>query len=312
MNEPSEKQDISFIDEIAEALAVSVSSVKINNEFVERCGDKVYQDNNSRTPSELIRQYNESIDAIKNNNKLGVLSKVLSENYLSPFLLQEILIGIVTTGFSADLPKEYHLLPEVRDTLARNLPIVDRALIGLATLLDSTNNEPENTLRQQIVNNKETIQHFQSRLLQIASKKGINPERLGRFESILTQVLWRVTKMSSSPLSARCVELIDKVGSRFGITPDLRRDICARLSCIDSYENGNALMNIMLDECASERILYGDFLKLTHKSIGSVLLGIGGRTLLNKAGSSNGIFLITGGVVALFLGLLVVIGLWIF
>ncbi|MGE5671028.1 MAG: hypothetical protein ACM31E_06250 [Fibrobacterota bacterium] len=328
MSEPDKTSDVLIIDEIAEALAMSVSSITLDNEKIVRGGDHTPTTDGS--PSNvLIKQYCKSIDSIKNNEKLNVLSKELAGNGLSPFLLQEILIGIVTTGFSADLPNELHQLPEVREILAKNLPVVDRALLGLATLLETKNDEPENTIRKQIVKNKETIQYFQNRLSELAAEQDIHAERIRKFESILNQVLWRATKMSSSALSGRCVQIVDKVGGRFGITPQKRREICVRLSAITSYDDGNSVMCEMIDKCASEHLLYDDLLNPNTriptgnfyyesskepvlKSIGAVLLGIGGRRILKNVRSPGGLFLITGGVVALFLGLIVVIGLWLF
>lgn len=328
MGENDAASETVLLDDIAEALARSVSSITINHDKIEHCDDATYNAEWGQA-KDLIDRYCNSIDAIKNNVKLNVLSKVLSDHGLSPFLLQEIIIGIVTTGFSADLPKEMHLQPEVREILAKNLLVVDRALLGLATLLESENDEPENTIRKQIANNKDTIRYFQERLSQLASEQGINTERIRRFESILNQVLWRVTKMSSVALSERCVQLIDKVGGRFGITPQKRHEICFRLSSITSYDNGDAVMRDVFDMCASEELLYNDLLNRNDsiqikssnynyskdsvfESIGAALLDIGNRTIFKRLRSPGGLFLITGGVVALFLGLIVVIGLWLF
>jgi hypothetical protein len=328
MDEHISIPDESLLDEIAGTLAISVSSITINQEKIEHCGDALFHTEWEQYQV-LLDRYSNSIDAIKNNAKLNVLSNVLSDNGLSPFLLQEILIGIVTTGFSADLPKEMHQLPQVREMLVKNLPVVDRALLGLATLLESGNDEPESTIRHQITNNKETIQHFQKRLSQLASEQGMNADRIGRFESILNQVLWRVTKMSGSALSERCVQLVDKVGGRFGITPQLRHEVCSRLSSITSYDDGDEVMKNMFGTCASEQLLHSDLLNRNNtrqtgcsnyayskdsflESIGAALLDIGDRTVFKKLRTPGGLFLLTGGVVALFLGLIVVIGLWLF
>jgi hypothetical protein len=328
MSEQYKKTDTLLLDEIAKTLALSISSITINDKTLVLNDDRI-SGKECLSEDILIKQYCKSIETIKNNSKLNALSNVLADNGLSPFLLQEILIGIVTTGFSADLSKEMHVLPEVQEILLKNLPVVDRALLGLATLLESNNDEPENTIRKQIGNNKETIQYFQNRLSQMAAEQGINKVRIRRFESILNQVLWRVTRMSSSALSERCVQIIDKVGGRFGITPQKRRDICAHLSSITTYDDGNEVMSKELDMCASQQLIDNDLLPLSvrvptenfyydspkesvFKSIGSILLGIGGRTILKNVRSPGGLFLITGGVVALFLGLVVVLGLWLF
>jgi hypothetical protein len=328
-----------LLQEIAKTLAHSVASITIGSEGTS--GDKKAPVIDTVTLAEShVVKYLETVDTIKHNPKLNGLADQLSENGYSPYLIQEILIAIVTTGFSSDVSKTMHNLGIVKNAITVNLMAVDRALLGLATLMESTLDMPVDIVRTTVADNEEEIRKLQQHFTKYANEYGTDENKIRRFNSIFNQIFWRTTKQSGEAMRGRCVTLVDKVASRFGITPKLRRDLCKKLSVVRDYEQADRIMYESLTAGVTGAALYEEFITGSDAAvdecvtgentvttvsgniqssgnkvitIGMTLLGIGGVTLiggfgLQSNGNDSGLLVITGGVVLLFLGLLTLAG----
>jgi hypothetical protein len=335
----SKKYANRLLQEIAKTLAGSVASITIGTENIQR--DQNAPPVNTATLAEShVFKYTETINQIKNNPKLQGLTQLLSGSGYSPFLIQEILIAIVTTGFSSDISKEIHELAVVKNAIRANLKAVDRALLGLATLMESTLNEPVDIMRETVSENEEEIRTLQEHFTKYAIEYGTDERKIKRFNSLFNQIFWRTKKQSGEALRGRCVTLVDKVAARFGITPERRRELCKKLSTAQDYDQADRVMYEALTTGTTETVLYEDFIagnecvvdelrnnlnvesdmsEAKHSSgsksitIGMTLLGIGGVSFfggfgLNANGQGFGLLVVTGGVVLLFLGLLYLAG----
>ncbi|MGE5671029.1 MAG: hypothetical protein ACM31E_06255 [Fibrobacterota bacterium] len=328
-----------LLQEIAKTLAHSVASINIGTGALGIDNNTSPIDNAIHAESHVVK-YLETIGQIQSNPKLQGLATQLSENEYSPFLIQEILIAIVTTGFSSDMSKEMHELTVVKKAITGNLMAVDRALLGLATLMESTLDTPVDIMRKTVIDNEEEIRSLQDHFTKYAMEYGTDANKISRFNSIFNQIFWRTRKQSGEALRGRCVTLVDKVAGRFGITPELRRELCKKLSTVKDYEQADRIMYAALTTGVTGSVLYEEFLAgneyavdelvrgqndgtavfgNTHSSgnklvtIGMTLLGIGGVTLIGgfgiqSNGQDYGLLVITGGVVLLFLGLLALAG----
>lgn len=328
-----------LLQEIAKTLAGSVASITIGTESIKRDQNAPPVTTAALAESHVVK-YKETINQIKNNPKLQGVTQLLSGSGYSPFLVQEILIALVTTGFSSAISKEMHELADVKNAIRANLMAVDRALLGLATLMESTLNEPVDIMRETVSENEEEIRTLQEHFTKYAIEYGTDERKINRFNSLFNQIFWRTKNQSGEALRGRCVTLVDKVASRFEITPELRRELCNKLCTAKDYEQADRIMYEALTTGTTETVLYEDFIagnecdidelknnlneesdvsEAKHSSgsklvtIGMTLLGIGGVSFfggfeLNANGQGYGLFVVTGGVVLLLLGLLYLAG----
>jgi hypothetical protein len=330
-----------LLQEIAKTLAGSVASINFSTDILRRGinpspDDTIIQGQNDAVliVESYVVNYVETIDVIKNNPKLQGMQQQLAEAGYSPFLIQEILIAIVTTGFSSDLSKEMHELKIVKKAIAGNLMAVDRALLGLATLMESTIDKPVDIVRETVIDNEEQIRTLQEHFTKYAIESGTDEKKINRFNKIFNQIFWRTKKQSGEALRGRCVTIVDKVAVKFGITSDNRRELCRKLSAVTRYEQADRIMYDMLIAGAKDPIPYEAFAdgndsiveekgnllpdaavsENARKSgpnvftVGMTLLGIGGVTFiggytLQSNDQDSGWLVMTGGIVLLFLGI---------
>lgn len=334
-----------LLQEIAKTLAGSIASINISSDALRHginpsSDDNILQGQNNAVllVEPYVVNYVETIDMIKNNPKLQGMQQQLAEAGYSPFLVQEILIAIVTTGFSSDMSNEMHEIKIVKKAINGNLMAVDRALLGLATLMEAATDNPVDIVRETAIDNGEQIRTLQEHFTKYAKESGTDDKKINRFTKIFNQIFWRTTKQSGEALRGRCVTLVDKVAGKIGITPEHRRELCRKLSTASSYEYADKIMYYALTAGVTGAASYESYLEGIDSvidesgmsktdgssvsgavqssgsklvTIGKTLLGIGGVTLFTGVLScgldSSGIFVITGGVVLLFTGLLVLV-----
>ena len=320
------RSDRICIRAIARALAASVSAVDIDSCRIVKKG------NRSAGPDKNINQtvngYLSLVDAVKREPRLREFESALRDAGCSPFLLQEILVALVTTGFYADLQETMRKDTAVVNAVNKHVVVLDRALLGLATLLESSLHDFSASLQEKIVAGEEDVRYFQMRFTSDARRKGAPANRIDHFNALFNQVLWRTERQAPEALAGRCVQIIDKTAAKYGITPQMRRTLSRRLSAMDYFQQGDAIMKETLEQAMSADLLYGDDApslngeagsakagsssKTNYLGIGAALMGIGGVVTIGSIASLGsiggaGLLMATGGVISLLVGLIYII-----
>lgn len=255
-----------------------------------------------------------TIKMIGGDTRLNTYNEYFKLKGHSPFLIQEVIAALTIRSAMDHLTEHEKKSPLTATMLQRYAPLLDRAVLGMTTFIETFTESECVQIAQNIDSNQDILESLQQRFGSEVSKKAKDHSKsLRKFDRTMRFTLWRIRHLGLSSTIQTCVDDIDNVCKRMGISRDMRRAQCKEWNNLtDFFENRNVMFaqagdEVAVDAGASSSTKSNN----TTLTIGLVLLGAGLLVTILSAiatdRNNKAIVGVTAGVLAMLIGLIVVI-----
>jgi hypothetical protein len=272
-------------------------------------------DNKDMQLAESFDNLDSTIKMIAGDTRLNAYNEYFKSKGHSPFLIQEVIAALTIRSTMDHLTEHEKKSPLTATMLQRYAPVLDRAVMGMTTFIESFTEQECIQLAQNIENNQVIIESLQRRFVHAVTKKSKDHSKsLRKFNRTMRFTLWRIRHLGLSSTIQTCVDDVDNVCKRMGISRDMRRAQCKEWNNLtDFFENKNVMVAQVVDNQVNESAVSSSSDKQHNNSltVGLVLLGAGLLAAIFSAiatdHNNKAIVGITVGVLAMLIGLIVVI-----
>ncbi|HMA64053.1 MAG: hypothetical protein ACM31E_06245 [Fibrobacterota bacterium] len=255
-----------------------------------------------------------TIKMIGGDTRLNAYNEYFKLKGHSPFLIQEVIAALTIRSAMDHLTEHEKKSPLTATMLQRYAPLLDRAVLGMTTFIETFTETECVQIAQNIDSNQDILESLHQRFGNEVSKKAKDHSKsLRKFDRTMRFALWRIRHLGLSSTIQTCVAEIDNVCKRMGISKDMRRAQCKEWNNLtDFFEN----RNVMVAEVADSPVEPGTSPSSTKRNnssltIGLVLLGAGLLVTILSAiatdRNNKAIVGVTAGVLAMLIGLIVTI-----
>jgi hypothetical protein len=256
-----------------------------------------------------------TIKMIAADSRLNAYNEYFKSKGHSPFLIQEVIAALTIRSSMDHLTEREKKSPLTATMLQRYAPVLDRAVLGMTTFIESFTDTECNQIAQNIESNQAVLESLQRRFgHEVIKKAKDHSKSLRKFDRTMRFTLWRIRHLGLSSTIQTCVDDVDKVCKRMGISRDMRRAQCKEWNSLtDFFEHRNVMVAQVADDPAVDP---GTSSSTTTKhnttlTVGLVLLGAGLLVTIISAiitdQKKEAIFGVTVGVLAMLIGLIVTI-----
>jgi hypothetical protein len=255
-----------------------------------------------------------TLKMIAGDTRLNAYNDYFKSRGHSPFLIQEVIAALTIRSTMDHLTEHEKKSPLTATMLQRYAPLLDRAVLGMTTFIESFTESECMQIAQNIESNQDILESLQSRFGNEVTKKAKDHKKsIRKFDRTTRYTLWRIRHLGLSSTIQTCVDDVDKVCKRMGISKDMRRAQCKEWNNLtDFFENRNVMVaQVGVDPAVESDASSSTKSSNTGLTVGLVLLGAGLLVTIISAiatdHNNQAIFGITVGVLAMLIGLIVVI-----
>lgn len=256
-----------------------------------------------------------TIEMIASDTRLNSYNEYFKSKGHSPFLIQEVIAALTIRSTLDHLTDYEKKSPLTTTMLQQYAPVLDRAVMGMATFIESFTEQECVQITQNIESNQAILESLQRRFGHEVTKKTENHSKsLKKLDRTMRFTLWRIRHLGLSSTIQTCVDDVDNVCKRMGISRDMRRAQCKEWNKLtDFFDNRNVMVAQAVDDIVNESAVSSSSEKKHNNSltVGLVLLGAGLlATILSAIATDHNnkaIVGVTVGVLAMLIGLIVVI-----
>jgi hypothetical protein len=239
-----------FVRNLATALAAASAGATLESCAAVQAGYR-------RSPRQanmkaVLARLDEISDTIGRDEGLRFVEDFYRERGVSPDLLKDSLISLLTIGVFGDLCESDRNHPDMQQRLRLAGPAMDRAVFGTATLLEGLTCEERLTVQRVLKKHPEILGTFQVEFDSAAQANSVPSIRLRHFNALFNKCAWRVEKQGLAVVTDDVIAAVDKVATKEGVSPDDRRRLARQWGYTDAYTGTNPLRG------AASRQLSGD------------------------------------------------------
>jgi len=255
-----------------------------------------------------------TIKMIAGDTRLNAYNEYFKSKGHSPFLIQEMIAALTIRSTMDHLTEQEKKSPLTATMLQQYAPLLDRSVLGMTTFIESFTESECTQIAQNIESNQDILESFKQRFgNEVAKKAKDHKKSLRKFDRTTRFTMWRIRHLGLSSTIQTCVDDVDKVCKRMGISRDMRRAQCKEWNNLaDFFEN----RNVMVAQVSDDPVVDSDTSSSTKRgnntlTVGLILLGTGLLVTIlsmdrNNA-SQNAMYGVTAGVLAMLIGLIVTI-----
>jgi hypothetical protein len=256
-----------------------------------------------------------TINLIAGDTRLNAYNEYFKSKGHSPFLIQEVIAALTIRSTMDHLTESEKKSPLTTTMIQRYAPLLDRAVMGMTTFIESFTEIECSQITQNIESNQAILESLKRKFgTEVAKKAKDHKKSLRKFDRTTRFTLWRIRHLGLSSTIQTCVDNVDKVCKRMGISSEMRRAQCKEWNNLtDFFENRNVMVAQVAEDPVSDAVApsSSEDKHNTSLTVGLVLLGAGLLATIISAIATDrnekAILGITAGVLAMLIGLIVVI-----
>ncbi|MBN1980637.1 MAG: hypothetical protein JW795_03845 [Chitinivibrionales bacterium] len=186
---------------------------------------------------QAITRFEKIKSTIIRDKRLQHREEFFRQRGMSPFLLQEVFIALAARSLYDSLSKEHQKSDSIQSILDESSPIMNRAVLGMTTLLESLTDSERRCFETKLKSNASSLDYVTSRFATLAQAHDVSAQSIEKCTDITRKVLWRMRHNGADTVIQECVEMVDKVGRQAGLGPGQRRSLCTQWSTLTSIDD---------------------------------------------------------------------------
>lgn len=264
--------------------------------------------------AETFDNLDNTIKMIACDTRLNAYNEYFKLKGHSPFLIHEVIAALTIRSTMDHLTEWEKKSPLTATMLQQYAPLLDRSVLGMTTFIESFTESEYTQIAQNIESNQDILESLRRRFgTEVVKKTKDHKKSLRKFDRTTRFTLWRIRHLGLSSTIQTCVDDVDKVCKRMGISREMRRAQCKEWNNLtEFFENSN----VMVVDAANTPVEPGTSPSSEKRNnstltVGLILLGAGLLATIISAiatdDNKGAILGVTVGVLAMLIGLIVTI-----